>query len=62
MVNSDTKNPSQDIIKHAIAPTAVIRWTIRNSMKTELVNSLLEISGRNHVEIIHLMEAKKPIT
>lgn len=36
MVNSDAKNPSQDIIKHAIAPTAVIRWTIRNSMKTEL--------------------------
>ena len=44
-INADAKNRLKGIMKYADAAKAVNRWAITNSMKTELVNSLLEMSG-----------------
>ena len=44
-INADAKNRLKGIMKYADVATAVNRWAITNSMKTELVNSLLEMSG-----------------
>ena len=44
-INADAKNRLKGIMKYADVTTAVNRWAITTSMKTEFVNSLLEMSG-----------------
>ena len=44
-INADAKNRLQGITKYADVATAVNRWTVTNSIKTELVNSLIEMCG-----------------
>ena len=44
-INADAKNRLKGIMKYADVATAVNRCVITNSIKTELVNSLLEMSG-----------------
>ena len=44
-INADAKNRLKGIMKYADVSTAVNRWTVTNSMKSELVNRLLEIYG-----------------
>ena len=44
-INADAKNRLQGIMKYTEVATAVSRWTVTNSMRTELVNSLIEMCG-----------------
>ena len=44
-INADAKNRLKGIMKYADVATAVNRWKITNSTKTEFVNSLLEMFG-----------------
>ena len=44
-INAEAKNRLKGIMKYADVATAVNRWSITSSMKTELVNNMLELCG-----------------
>ena len=53
IINVDAKNRLKGIMKYADVATAVNRWAITNSVKTELVKSLLEMLGMTESSYDH---------
>ena len=52
-ISTEAKNRLKGIMKYADVSTAVNRWSITHSMKTELVNSLLDIAGFSETKYNH---------